>query len=397
MKTSLVILSWVALFPFTGNAQVTKEGNDTLLDIAGWNVEWFGDPDNGPSNEATQYTNVKNVLANTDIDIWGLAEVSNPTTFTTLLTDLAVYDGVLSTFSQTQKTALIWKKNRFTVLSSGNVLTESRYNYDFAGRPPLEVLLRSNDSLGADTFYCYVLHLKANTGSQSEKVASYGRRKNAAIALKNFLDQNRQSKKVIVLGDWNDDLDQSIVYDNSAYLESPFLNFLNDSADYFYPSLRLTNTGQQSTISYPNMIDHQLISTLLKDSFYVKNSSKVLTQLSTQISNYGNSTSDHYPVMARYNMKRAKPVLPNTAVAENAMNISMHIYPNPCSSQLFIQSHEPIKGIQLYDLAGKLILEQQAQPYLNVTDIQDGLYMILVSTANGTAVHKIAVHHALAN
>ncbi len=396
MKTSIGMFSLLVLSFFTGNAQVTKVGNDTLLDIGGWNVEWFGDTDNGPSNEATQYTNVKNVLTLTDIDIWGLAEVSNTTTFSTLLTDLVVYDGVLSSFSQTQKTALIWKKNQFTVLSSGNILTESSFNYDFAGRPPLEVVLRSVDSLGADTFYCYVLHLKANTGSQTEKVTSYGRRKNAGIALKSFLDQNRQSKKVVVMGDWNDDLDESIVYQNSAYLESPFLNFLNDSARYFYPSLSLTQSGQQSTMSYPNMIDHQLVSKRFKDSFYVTQSAKVLTQLSSQISNYGNSTSDHYPVIARYNMKRAKPILPNTFVSEIAKNNEVFVYPNPCATQLFIQSYQPVKLVQVYDVTGKLILEQTTQTTLDITTIKDGLYVMMVSTDHGTSMQKIVVNHALA-
>jgi hypothetical protein len=74
-----------ALISIAAQAQVTKVGNDTLIDVAGWNVEWFGDPQNGPSNEPTQYTNVKSVIANTDLDVWGLAEISNSTTFTTLL------------------------------------------------------------------------------------------------------------------------------------------------------------------------------------------------------------------------------------------------------------------------------------------------------------------------
>ena len=46
-------------------AQVTKVGNDTLIDIASWNVEWFCDLQNGPSNEVTQFNNVKNVITNT--------------------------------------------------------------------------------------------------------------------------------------------------------------------------------------------------------------------------------------------------------------------------------------------------------------------------------------------
>jgi hypothetical protein len=187
---AVVFASYSAAF-----AQVTKVGNDTLLDVAGWNIEWFGDLTNGPSDEALQFNNVKSVLKNTDIDIWGLAEVSNPTTFSTLLNDLAVYDGVLSGYSQTQKTALIWKKSKFDLVSSASVLTE--YSYDFASRAPLEVALKSKDNNITDTLYFYVLHFKANTGSQTEKVTSYNRRKNAAGYLKTYLDVNRKNKKLI--------------------------------------------------------------------------------------------------------------------------------------------------------------------------------------------------------
>ena len=35
----------------TGLSQVPKIGTDSTLDVATWNIEWFGDSLNGPSNE----------------------------------------------------------------------------------------------------------------------------------------------------------------------------------------------------------------------------------------------------------------------------------------------------------------------------------------------------------
>lgn len=393
MKRKLLytaVALWINTAAF---AQVTKMGNDTLLDVGGWNVEWFGNTSNGPSDEALQYANVKAVLKNTDIDVWGLAEISNPTTFATLLTELPEYDGVSSSFSQTQKTAFIWKKSKFDVVSSGNVLTESTYSYDFASRPPLEIVLKSKDNNITDTLYFYVLHLKANTGTQTEKVESYNRRKNAAAFLKTYLDTNRKNKKVFVLGDWNDDLDESIVYENSAYLPSPFLNFLNDSTHYLYATLQLTKTGKQSTASYSNMIDHQMISGYMRDSFYVANSSMVMTQTAGQITGYKDNTSDHYPVLARYNMKRYfKPGPPPAGMNELSAAPEVRTYPNPATHSVHIETSFAFNNVSLVNMVGEVVAETTLSD-LNVTGLTNGMYFLHVTGETGTAISKLLIHH----
>lgn len=393
MKRKLVYIA-VALWMNTAAvAQVTKVGNDTLLDVAGWNVEWFGDLSNGPSDEALQFTNVKSVLKNTDIDVWGLAEVSDLTTFSTLLAELVVYDKVISVFSQTQKTALIWKKSKFDVVSYGNVLTEGTYDDDFAGRPPLEVALKSKDNNITDTLYFYVLHLKANTGNQTQKVTAYNRRKNAAGHLKTFLDANRKNKKVFVLGDWNDDLDESILYSNGSYLPSPFLGFLNDPANYFYTSLQLTNTGQQSTASYSSMIDHQLISSYIKDSFYVANSAMVMKATANQITGYANTTSDHYPVLSRYNMKRYfKPIPPPTGENELTADMEVSTYPNPATQLVHLETSFPFTKVTLVNMLGEVVAETTLSD-INVGALTNGLYFLHVSGTTGTAITKLRIQH----
>lgn len=386
--TAIVLGGWSTAF-----AQVTKVGNDTLLDVACWNVEWFGDATsgNGPSNEVLQYTNVKSVLKNTDIDVWGLAEVSNPTTFSTLLTDLVDYDGVLSSFSQTQKTALMWKKSKFDVLSYGNVLTESTYSYDFAGRAPLEVALRSKDNNITDTLYFYVLHLKANSGSGDQ--TSYNRRKAAVGYLKTYLDTIKKGKKCFVLGDWNDDVDESVVYISPNYLESPFLNFVSDSNRYFFTSMALSKAGENSYVSSQNMIDHQLITRYVKDSFYVANSAMVMKATAAQISGYSNNTSDHYPVLSRFNMKRYfKPVPPPTGINEIITQENCHVYPNPANHSIHLEIPYPYSRIVLRNGVGELMIES-TQSDVNVSELPNGLYVLTIESEYGTVAKKILVQH----
>lgn len=354
-------------------AQVTKVGNDTLIDVVSWNVEWLGNTSNGPSNEALQYTNVKSAIANTDMDVWGLAEVCDASLFSSLLQDLSVYDGTLSTFSQTQKMAMLWKKSKFDLVSYTNIndFTQSDFYNAFAGRYPLEVVLKTKGNALVDTIYFYTVHLKANSGSADQ--SSYDRRKNSVTYLKTWLNANRRGKKIIVMGDWNDDVDQSVVMISGSYLPTPFSAFDSDTANYFFPSKRLSLTGETSYPNFnpKNMIDHQMATRILSDSFYVSNSAAVMKQLSTQISSYINTTTDHYPVYARYNFKRYPRAVPadttpvdtvKTGLAQIVEpNIHVQVYPNPSTGVITIDGNQPIQHFELYNTLGELVFTMSIQ------------------------------------
>jgi endonuclease/exonuclease/phosphatase family metal-dependent hydrolase len=383
-------------------AQVTKVGNDTLIDVAGWNVEWFGDASEGPSNEPLQYTNVKSVIQNTDIDVWGLAEVSNTSTFLNLVADLTAYDGVNSDFSQTQKMALLWKKNKFTKLSSGNVLTGNTYSYAFASRPPLEVVLKTTDSLSTDTIYFYVVHLKANASGDNQP--NYDRRKNAVGFLRTFLETDRKGKKCIVLGDWNDDVDQSVVKVSQVYLETPFIDFVKDSANYLFATMPLSKAGLTSYPNFnpPNMIDHQLMSKPLKDSFFVTGSGFIMSQTASQISGYTNNTSDHYPVLARYNFNRITTSHEDTTHQDtthvglsHVLPLHVYIYPNPANHTINIVVNENITNAYLMDMRGRSIdVKIINNQTLNVSEVPAGLYILSVRTEQGKqAISRILIKH----
>jgi endonuclease/exonuclease/phosphatase family metal-dependent hydrolase len=401
LKNNIILLLAI-LCSGVVHAQVTKVGNDTLYDVACWNVEWFGDAAEGPSNELTQYNNVKLIITNTEVDVWGLCEVSDPTTFYNLLNELPSYQGVLSTYNQTQKTALIFNRDLFELMSS-NLITDQTnpdfYNAFASGRYPFEVVLRTK-MYPFDSVYFYVVHLKANSGSADQ--ASYNRRSNASLYLQQFLNTQRANKKIVVLGDFNDDVDQSVVRINSSYLASPFQNFINDSNRYFFPSKQLSLAGETTYPNYKpiNMIDHILTSRALSDSFYVNQSAVVLKQLSAQISSYLSNTSDHYPVLTRFNLKRypkatpidtsQKDTIPNTGVDE-LVRVGFNIYPNPTQGFLTIDAELDIQTIALFNHMGELIYT--AQPTKNARvivlpeHVKNGMYLLLIQTPLGE-VHK---------
>ena len=390
----IIILFWVTNI----RAQVTKVGNDTLCDVACWNVEWFGDASQGPTNEVTQYNNIKTVISNTEIDVWGLCEVSDASTFYNLLNELPSYQGVLSTYSQTQKTALIWNKELFELMSSALITDPNNsdfYNAFASGRYPFEVVLRAK-TYPFDSVYFYVVHLKANSGSADQ--ASYNRRANASSYLQQFLNSQRANKKIIVLGDFNDDIDQSVVKINGSYLTSPYENFKNDSTRYFFPSKQLSLAGETTYPNYTpiNMIDHVLTSRVLSDSFYVKQSAAVLKQFSAQISNYLSTTSDHYPVLVRFNLKRypkAIPAdtsnndtIPNTGIEDLSLS-HFNIYPNPTQGLLYFDTDVDIEMINLYNLLGEVLYKTQpiknAQAILLPEHLNNGMYVLQIKTPLG--------------
>lgn len=279
------------------SAQIPNLDASDRLDVATWNVEWLGSSSNGPTNESTQMANVTQLLNGLELDVVGLCEISSAAAWSELLDKCPKYSGSISTWDQTQKTAVLFKKSEFRLAYSKHILSD--YSYDFAsGRLPLEVgLIPLNNQYDFDTLRVWVLHLKANTGSTSQKTEAYNRRYSASMVLKSYVQKLGNNKPGLIIGDWNDDFDVSIL---SGY-GTPFANWAKDS-QFLVATLPLSQTKQKSTVSYSEMIDHivalpALKSKVVKDSVFVINPS-------SWISNYGNSTSDHYPVYARFNVSK---------------------------------------------------------------------------------------------
>jgi endonuclease/exonuclease/phosphatase family metal-dependent hydrolase len=276
---------------------IPAQGGSTTLDVGSWNLEWFGDAANGPSNDALQLQNAKDVISGSDLDVWGLVEVVDATEWSSLKS-LSGYAGVLasdagvtngSTYYSAgeQKVGVMYKTSVASLVGAKVILTA--YDTDFAGRPPLEVTLQVTLNGTTENVVVVVLHMKAFNDA-----ASWQRRQNAANALKSYLDSTYPTQKVIVVGDWNDDVDTSI----TSGKPSPFATFVSDPARYTFPTQALSSAGTSSTVSYTDMIDHHLNTNELYAT-YVAGSAKVY-RVDSYISSYGTTTSDHFPVISRY-------------------------------------------------------------------------------------------------
>jgi endonuclease/exonuclease/phosphatase family metal-dependent hydrolase len=279
-------------------AVIPAQGTAATLDVASWNIEWFGDAANGPSNEPLQLSNARDVIGGTDFDVWGVAEIVNQTQWNSLESQLTGYTGFLASeavvtggsasYGATeQKVGILYRSSIATLLGAKIILTAN--DTDFAGRPPLEVKLRVTLNGVTDDLVVIVLHMKA-----FDDAASWQRRQNASVALKSYIDSNYPTQKVIVVGDWNDDVDTSITVGSP----SPYANFVGDAADYTFPTRALSDAGQSSTTGFADMIDHHLNTNDLYAG-YVAASAQVY-HVDAYITSYDASTSDHFPVLSRY-------------------------------------------------------------------------------------------------
>ncbi|MGH7458400.1 MAG: PKD domain-containing protein [Longimicrobiaceae bacterium] len=282
-------------------ATVPAAGDASTLDFGTWNVEWFGDPENGPSDEQLQLENVRDVVAGLDMDLWSLQEVVNEDHFANLVSQLDGYQGLLandplvtngpeyySDFDNNElKVALLYKTSLASVDSARVILTD--HDHEFAGRPPVKVDLTVTLNEATNPLVLILLHAKA--GSRGD---AWERRKAASDALKSYLDTNYPTTTVWVIGDFNDDLDESI----QRPYESPYKNFVDHAAEYTFPTEELTNAGETSTVYYDNMIDHHLNSNESYSS-YIAGSVQVFPA-DQYVADYDQTTSDHYPVLASH-------------------------------------------------------------------------------------------------
>lgn len=282
----------------TGGGGATDAGLPFIVGC--WNIEWFADPPqadggyNGPYDNALQQQNVLTALrARPEVDLWGFEEIVGTTEFSTVVSGMSGFSTLLpgdvtgGSFyyaSWEQKVGFAYRTSKITVLSAQLILTA--YNFDFAGRPPLEAHLRVQGNGVTKDLYVIVLHMKAFGDPDA-----YDRRLAASAALKSYLDASRANESVLVIGDWNDDVDVSTVTPNP----SPYANFVSDSTHYKFPTKELSDANRRTT-AFNSTIDHQMMTAPLFSSYVTSSSAATVPSIPSYVS----TTSDHYPVTARY-------------------------------------------------------------------------------------------------
>jgi hypothetical protein len=232
------------------------------------------------------------------MDVWGLSEVVSTAQFNEVMAKLPGKEGFLSDNARVQqgsqwytaseqKLGFVYKCNVVAVQNAKVILTSA--NNAFAGRPPLEVTTKVTLNGATMDLVVIVLHAKCCNDADS-----WTRRRDAAEALKPYLDSTYPTQNVLVIGDFNDDLDMSI----TSGQPTPYANFLGDTARYTFISKALTDNKIPTTGGFTTAIDHHLATNEMAARFIAK--SIEAYNLNSIITNYNSTTTDHYPVLSRY-------------------------------------------------------------------------------------------------
>ena len=298
----------------TVNVKGTSIDPAVTLEVVNWNMEWFGstDPSLGPTNDALQQSNAQTILQNIGADVYGLVEVVDEARLATIVSNMPGYSYVICNYgshvnppdpfggplSAAQKEAFVYKTSVFSNISTRPLInnqdiSSTSYNSWSSGRYPF--LMKADVTLNGQTktINFVLIHAKANT---SPTTTSYARRQAAATELHDTLNTYFPNDNIIVLGDFNDDLDQSIT---AGFTTTSYSAFTTDNTNFYSPTLALSLAGKKSTVSFNDVIDHVVLSNEMK-AYYMGATASVLTDVATLVSNYGSTTTDHYPVFTRY-------------------------------------------------------------------------------------------------
>lgn len=360
---------------------IPRIGQNYTLEIANWNLEWFGKTASGfgPSDDVKQQALILKTIQNADVDVWGLCEVSEKKAFDSMMLKLPNYKAILAPYFPEQKTAIIFNNNLFSLIDSKLLGTENKDSFSTL-RFPLEIRLLPKNDIGIDTLRLIVLHLKANTGTDSSKMLAYNSRKRSADWLKMYLNKLPQNNYTMVMGDWNDDIDLSI-FNN---LPSPFIRLLDNGFNYRYLSKKLTDNGQGTTTAYPDAIDHQLASAALTSKH--KTDSTFVWHLEQYIGNYASACSDHYPVYSIFNTYR------QNINSDRSIGL-VSLYPNPASKTIEIENKTANFDLSIFNSMGQMLIESREISYTNI-DISDwnkGLYFAKITFTTHSEILEFIV------
>lgn len=387
-------------------------GNNDPLHVVTWNIELFGNTSSGPSPESTQKERAKAIIQALDADVYALQEIANENLMNELVNELPEYSWVYSTLVSggsnspgfSTKLAFVYKTSRVKFISAQALLTNLHPYYnggdqslvaDFptgnpnrfwaSGRMPY--MLTADVTIGKTTERVYFVnvHAKARSGATNRS-----RRRYDVQRLKEYLDSNLGNVNLILLGDYNDQLD---------YSNSPYNIYFNDNASnpgpdgeyYSMLTRQLDIDGENTFVGSSVFLDHIAITDELVDN-YITGSIKVHNEVVT--ADFTRRTSDHIPVSAKFRFDNTSVNRINTSVPSFAPD--WVIYPNPAPTKL-IQVKVPqlesstTARVQVYNALGQVVTQASATPGTTMPiklGNTAGTYYVVIRTADGRQYTK---------
>jgi len=364
--------------------------NEDTFELVTWNIEWFGSTSNGPEDEDLQLQNAAFIMQNMDADMYLLQEITSNTSLQELTDRLDGYRSFIADhISISQKTAYIYKTSTIDSISAEPVTLFQNRN-DWAQRLPFKFQFSFEVGGEMQNITAVNIHAKANTGGFSEREESYQKRVRAAEDLERYISDQQPNSYVIVAGDYNDDVDVSI-FDNR---ETPYDDFIEDSQNFRIVTEELSESGEQSTVGFSDMIDHITISDELFNTFIM--GSQEVFEANNLVSNFGNTTSDHFPVWAKFDFTGGLVSTEEDPSKDIPGSISLRQnYPNPFnpSTTIAFELNKNARvNLEIFDILGRQISQPvrskkfnagNHEITFNARNLSSGVYIYRLSVNNG--------------
>ena len=375
--------------------------DDAALEVVAWNVEWFGHPQSGPADNTAQLNKAAAIMNTLKADIYELNEISDLNLFSALVNSVTGYSGVCSaeySYSNIvnpdplgQRLCFVYKTAVFSNVQTQPLLTEYKNNpalltdypntatrFWASGRLPFMLTADVTLNNTQRRLGFVGIHARANSNaSAQDSKDTYNMRQYDVAKMKDYLDTQHPHLPFFILGDFNDDLDQTIATGITGNLSS-YSPFLTDSVHYSLFSLALSLSGQKSTVTYNEMIDHIIGSNETATSLQAI---RVGTP-TIYTANYGSSTSDHLPVMAKFDLTKINNTTTSVSNAPIKTIQPLKIYPNPAKNWVRIDGVSAIKSVQIFSIQGQL-MKKSPQKEIDISDLEKGIYLLVVEYTEG--------------
>lgn len=310
--------------------------NETF-DIATWNIEWFGDEGNAPAPDATQRDSVRDVIAALELDVLAVEEITDTALFRQLVDALPGYDFQLSEFvsrpndaGAKQRVGFIYNTATVNPIEFRPLLNTIHPLYNggdasaLVGYPDpdptrfyasgrLPFMMVADVTIDGVTEQLHIISLHARANNSSNAQGTYDMRKYDVEVLKDSLDAQFGTDNVILLGDFNDDVDVTVADITSTV--SSYEEYIQDTANYILSTLPLSQAGLRSYVFRENVIDHVILSNELEEEL-LPTSARVGYEFFD--TDYSSTTSDHLPVSIR--LKFEQPLVFTESVGEEVIS-----------------------------------------------------------------------------
>ncbi|MDD3563620.1 MAG: endonuclease/exonuclease/phosphatase family protein [Candidatus Cloacimonetes bacterium] len=293
----LLLLVWILFISSCGeNQKLTPPigddtellfGTDTTLDIVTWNLKLF-------PLDVNTVSLLSEIIPQIKADVIAFQEIMDYTQFQALAERIPYYQAWIYNATSSYRLAYLYDTRTVTVNDEYTILNGQSNPFP---RPPyvLDITFANQD------YFIINNHFKAlgdNYIDTSDPWDEEMRRLDASTKLDQYIRENLNEERVIVLGDLNDQIQE-------PEATNVFMPFLNRPDEYSFATLPIAMNPTPNTVSYPSynsILDHILITNELFEDFSLAGDICRVIRVENHVgglSAYYRLISDHRPVGIR--------------------------------------------------------------------------------------------------